>query len=223
MKHAKAKDPVKPATTRQKKEPMARTRAEQDCHTNTHRTRRHVRDEVPRTPHQTNGYTNDTDTSGDEEYGADGKVVRPGVKRKSKSILQPKGSKFSKKTAGRRQSLPATTDGKEEANAESIDEDELPEPSPLAAVAPREPLYPNYLPSKVPELKMVSYDIPSDQPQGPGDLWTCTFENCNHRVHEASKSKGKAQIKEHFREHARQAQEKIDLALTESRPYLPVR
>ncbi|KAL9599753.1 MAG: hypothetical protein Q9219_003636 [cf. Caloplaca sp. 3 TL-2023] len=196
--------------------------AEPRNHVSTYRTRRRVRDEEPRTPPRSNGFGVETDTSGDEEYDSEGNVIAAGTKRKSKSILQPKGSKYSKKTAGRRQSLPAIIDGEEKADAESAEEDELPEPSPLAAVAPREPLHSHYTPDKVSNVKMVSYDIPTDQPQGPGDLWTCNFENCNKRVHESSKPKGKAQIKEHFREHARQAQEKIDLALAESRPYLPV-
>lgn len=202
---------------------MARTGSNQDDHVNTHRIRRHVRDELPKTPLRSTRHTDETETSGDEEYDTNGKVIQAGTKRKSKSILQPKGSKFSKKAAGRRQGLPAITSEKEEGSTAPDEEDELPEPSPLAAMAPRESLYPHYLPRKVTEVKMVSYDIPSDKPQGPGDLWTCAFENCNKRVHEASKPKGKAQIKEHFQLHARQAQEKIDLALAESRPYLPVK
>ena len=80
-----------------------------------------------------------------------------------------------------------------------------------------------YLPRKYLELKVVDYDLPSTEPQGPGDLWTCTFESCFHRVHEASKLDGKARIMEHFDTHATQAREKIDLALNESRPYLPVK
>ena len=82
---------------------------------------------------------------------------------------------------------------------------------------------PKYLPQKYLELKVVDYDLPSGEPQGPGDLWTCTFESCFHRVHEASKLDGKARIMEHFKTHATQAREKIDLALNESRPYLPVK
>ncbi|KAL8944721.1 MAG: hypothetical protein Q9216_000290 [Gyalolechia sp. 2 TL-2023] len=218
VKQTKARDPVKPTTTRQKKEPVARTESNQRGHVNTHRTRRHVREELPRTPRQS---TDETDTSGDEEYDVNGKVIKAGTKRKSKSILQPKGSKFSKKAASRRQSLPAMSE-KEEHSTDSDGKEELPEPSPLAAMAPREPLYPHYLPRKFTEVKMVSYDIPSDKPQGPGDLWTCAFENCDQRVHEASKPKGKARIKEHLQSHAREAQEKIDLAVAESRPYLPV-
>ena len=213
---------VKPATTRPRREPVARSRMKSQDHVNTHRTRRYVRDEAPRTPHQSVGRANETDTSGDEEYDANGNVIKSGTKRKSKSILQPKGSKISKKTATRRRSLPTVPDEREEADTDSDGRDELPAPSPLASVAARQPLYPHYLPRKTTEIKMVAYDIPSDQPQGPGDLWTCNFENCNKRVHEASKPKGKVQIKEHFKEHARRAQEKIDLALAESRPYLPV-
>ena len=82
---------------------------------------------------------------------------------------------------------------------------------------------PRYFPQKYMEMRVVEYDLPAAGPQGPGDLWTCTFEGCLHRVHEASKSDGKARVVEHFKAHATQAQEKIDLALNESRPYLPVR
>ncbi|KAI4243573.1 MAG: hypothetical protein L6R40_003396 [Gallowayella cf. fulva] len=190
-------------------------------------TRRHPGPDVPRTPNQQSNPRDETDTSGDEEYDSSGKVIEAGTKRKSRSILQPKGSKCSKKTAGRRRSLPSIVDGPgdgEESEEELDDEIAQPEPSPLAAVSQREqPPYPYHAPRETIEVEMVAYDIPSDQPQGPGDLWTCQFENCNQRVHEASKPKGKAQIKSHFQEHARRAQEKIDLALAESRPYLPVR
>ncbi|KAL8750485.1 MAG: hypothetical protein Q9184_006412 [Pyrenodesmia sp. 2 TL-2023] len=194
------------------------------------------------TPHPPSKKLGDTDTSSDEEYDSDGRLIKAGTKRKSKSILRPKGSKFSKKGSGRRQSLPPISDSGEEVDSDTEAEAGLPEPSPLAAVASREAprevkrgslqhlprelppdsAYPYYLPRKVAEVKIVSYDIPSDQAQGPGDLWTCALDDCNHRVHEASKAKGRTQIKEHFQDHARQAQEKIDLALSEARPYLPV-
>lgn len=225
----RAKDLVTVAASEQKQTSRPQARAVTDAHKHTYRTRsRRDRDENPHTPQQSKPYIGDTDTSGDEDYDSDGEVIKAGTKRKTKSILRPKGSKFSKKNNRRRQSLSAIVDDGE---ATSAAEDGLPQPSPLAAVAPREPprepprdsTYPYYLPRKVTEVKMVSYDIPTDQPQGPGDLWTCNFQNCNHRVHQASKPKGKAQIKEHFQNHARQAQEKIDLALSESRPYLPVR
>ncbi|KAL8691874.1 MAG: hypothetical protein Q9224_004079, partial [Gallowayella concinna] len=195
-------------------------------------TRRHPGPEAPRTPHQQSIANGEADTSGDEEYDGNGKVIEAGTKRKSRSILQPKGSKFSKKTAGRRRSLPAIVDGPaeiESASAESDDDDEiaqqLPDASPLAAISTQhhhEPLYPYHPPAQTIEMEMLAYDIPTDRPQGPGDVWTCEFENCTQRVHEASKAKGKALIKAHFQEHAKKAQEKIDLVVKESRPYLPV-
>ena len=93
----------------------------------------------------------------------------------------------------------------------------------LTNSSPDDAQRPKYLPRKYLELRVVEYDLPSTEPQGPGDLWTCTFESCFHRIHGASKSDGKARVIEHFETHATQAQEKIDLALNESRPYLPVK
>ncbi|KAL8813034.1 MAG: hypothetical protein Q9200_000556, partial [Gallowayella weberi] len=192
-------------------------------------TRRHPGPQAPRTPNQQSIPNGEADTSGDEEYDSSGKVIEAGTKRKSRSILQPKGSKYSKKTAGRRRSLPSIVDGPAETDNVSTESDnnetpQLPEASPLAAISTRHPapLYPYHPPVRPIEVEMRAYDIPTDSPQGPGDVWTCQFENCNQRVHEASKAKGKALIKAHFQEHARRAQEKIDLVVKESRPYLPV-
>ncbi|KAL9019393.1 MAG: hypothetical protein Q9180_008689, partial [Flavoplaca navasiana] len=179
--------------------------------------------EIPTTPKQPRIPNGDTDTSGDEEYDDSGMLIEAGTKRKSRSILQPKGSKFSKKAASRRQSLPAVADEPDDEMSDPDDKVAASEISPLAAVSQREPPHLYHPPRKTIELEMVVCDIPSDKPQGPGDLWTCQFENCNQRVHEASKPKSKAMIKSHFQEHARRAQDKIDLALAESRPYLPVR
>ena len=161
--------------------------------------------------------------------------------RKRKSILQPSGSKTARKAAGRRKSFLAV-DGLTECFHSKEESDEEPRPSdesPITAIRTAEDLEfltnslgegcPDddhclkYLPRKYLELRVVEYDLPSAEPQGPGDLWTCTFEGCLHRVHEASRPDGKARIMEHFKSHATQAQEKIDLALNESRPYLPVK
>ncbi|KAL8735964.1 MAG: hypothetical protein Q9166_000526 [cf. Caloplaca sp. 2 TL-2023] len=221
-KQAKTKPPTTQSNNQRKQTSMARgSEYPRQQMTTGRSTRRHPGPEVPRTPRQPSIPNDETDTSGDEEYDSNGKVIEAGTKRKSRSILQPKGSKFSKKAAARRQNLPSL-DGPGEASTESDEEVTMPESSPLAAVSQRGTPYPYHLPRKTTEVEMVAYDIPSDQPQGPGDLWTCQFENCNKRVHEASKPKGKEQIKSHFQEHARRAQEKIDLALAESRPYLPV-
>lgn len=157
-----------------------------------------------------------------------------GVGRKQKSILQPSGGKYSKKAAARQQGLQATWD-----ENSRIDEGVHLENSPITTLRNAEDLgiltnppdrssqeidpTPRFLPRKYLELKLVDYDLPSTEPQGPGDLWTCTFEGCFHRVHEASTTGGKRRMQEHFKTHASQAQEKIDLALDESRPYLPVK
>lgn len=177
----------------------------------------------------------------DYEYG------NPNVTtRKRKSILQPSGSKYSKKSkkgTGRRRSLPGLADPAESDDQDEEDEEKTPstEESPITTIKNGEHLDfitnpptkrssrrsssppPHFLPRKFLELKLVEFDVPSMEPQGPGDLWTCTFEGCGHRVFKGSTEKGKAKIREHFGSHKSLAQEKIDLALNESRPYLPVK
>lgn len=155
---------------------------------------------------------------------------------KHKSILQPSGGKYSKKAAARRKGL-RNQDGNQD---DDEDEHDQSEESPITTLRKAKDLEnltnppaddssregtpsPKFLPRKYIELKVVDYDLPSTEPQGPGDLWTCTFEECFHRVQEASTAAGKTRMKEHFRTHASQAQEKIDLVLNESRPYLPVK
>lgn len=161
--------------------------------------------------------------------------------RKRKSILQPSGGKTARKAAGRRKS-PLAMDRLIQGHyrEEEMDKDsQFSEGSPVTTMRSAEDLELvtnppregspadahglRYFPKKYLEMRVVEYDLPAAEPQGPGDLWTCTFEGCFHRVHEASKSDGKARIVEHFKAHATQAQEKIDLALNESRPYLPVK
>lgn len=179
-------------------------------------------------------------SSDDEDYGNPNVVTR-----KRKSILQPSGSKYSKKArkaTGRRRSLPDLADPTVSDNREDEDEENTPpsEESPITTIRNGDQLNqitnphlgdispdasppPQFMPRKYLELKVVDYDLPSMDPQGPGDLWTCTFEGCRHRVRKASTTKGKDKIREHFKTHKSNAQEKIDLALDESRPYLPVK
>ncbi|KAL9131829.1 MAG: hypothetical protein Q9217_000356 [Psora testacea] len=169
------------------------------------------------------------------------------VTRKRKSILQPSGSKYSKKArkaAGRRSSTQDLAEPTTSDNGDGEDEGEeektLPaEQSPITTINNGDHLNlitnppasrssagssspPQFLARKYLELKMVEYEVPSMEPQGPGDLWTCTFEGCFHRIYEASTTTSKMRIRDHFKTHKCQAQEKIDLALNESRPYLPV-
>ena len=198
--------------------------------------KRGTRQTQPRTPIKGKAEAIELSSNSDDEA-EKGTSSQRETSRKRKSILQPKGSKYSKKATGRRQSFRTT-------NVESNeDEDEdvvMEDASPLATAAPRITTtnqappkkhssalddyasHHEYLPRNYIESKLVSYQIPSTEPQGPGDLWTCTFEGCRHRVHAASTPDGKERIKAHFKEHADSAQAKIDLALKESRPYLPV-
>ena len=170
----------------------------------------------------------------DEDQDGDLNVVG----RKCKSILQPSGGKFSKKgtlhSKGLRQR--GTVEYNEDPGSdERIQLEESPITTlrsgrelelltnpPPSGSSPEATSSPKFLPRKYLELKIVEYDLPLTEPQGPGDVWTCTFEGCFRRIHEASTLGGKSRIKAHFRSHASQAQEKIDLVLNESRPYLPV-
>lgn len=184
----------------------------------------------------------DTSTSGDEPRDGDVRSHQLN-RRKRKSILQPTGSKYSKKAAGRRRSIPLIdqTPAKKEDGVDGVDDDSTSEEnSPLPSAKHQDfhlsshtranqPLstsspaaYHTYYPGKYHGIKVVKYDVPSNRPQGPGDLWTCTFKACGHRVHEGSTANGIERIKAHFETHTHQAQEKIDLAYKESRPYLPV-
>lgn len=164
------------------------------------------------------------------------------VGRKHKSVLQPSGGKYSRKAAIRRKSLRHAQNQGDSPNDDNSDPRAQSEESPITTIrnakelelltnppidpdrsSPEATSSPKYLPRKFIELKVVEYDLPSTELQGPGDLWTCTFEGCFHRIHQASSSEGKARIKEHFKTHANQAQEKINLVLNEGRPYLPVK
>lgn len=197
----------------------------------------------PQTPSRSELETEkDTSTSGDERDG-DARS-HPLNSRKRKSILQPTGSKYSKKAAGRRRSIPLIDqapaekeDGLDGADDVSVFQENSPllpakhqdavrlsshtrANQPLSTSRPA--AYHTYYPGKYHAIKVIKYDIPSNRPQGPGDLWTCTFKGCGHRVHEGSTANGIERIKAHFENHTHQAQEKIDLAYKESRPYLPV-
>ena len=172
--------------------------------------------------------------SSDEEETGDVNVLG----HKPKSILRPSGGKSSQKGPGRRKGLRRCNGSEDEGNDDEADQSQespittlrsakdlemLTNPPPENNSSREVTPEPKYLPRKYLELKLVEYDLPSMEPQGPGDLWTCTFEGCFHRVHEASSADGKERIKKHFKTHATSAQEKIDLVLNESRPYLPVK
>ena len=174
--------------------------------------------------------------SSDEEDSNDKPNI---VTRQRKSILQPSAGKYSRKAVGRRRDVAVPQQAHDIEADENDEEYASLEDSPITTIRTAEELElltnppskkysdaascPAFLPRKYLELSVVKYDLPPAKPQGPGDLWTCTFESCFHRVHEASTPHGKKRVQEHFKIHAIQAQEKIDLALNESRPYLPVK
>jgi len=199
------------------------------------------KDSMPQQPRTPISKVITDDVSSDEEPYGNPNVVT----RKRKGILQPSGSKYSKKSrkaAGLQTRLP-DLDKTRDSDDEIEDRDgrtPSAEESPLITIKTGEHLElitdrrtkhshpdsnppPAFLPSKYLELKLVEYELPTMEPQGPGDLWTCPFEGCYQRVHQASTAMGKARITDHSKSHQHQAQEKIDLALNESRPYLPVK
>ena len=180
----------------------------------------------------------DTDSSGDDdEYGDDddGPAGRTGKGHKRKSILQPKGSKFSKKAAGSHNGLRLAKD-EDNDDGNNHDDEVMEDVSPFATAStntrpvclsppgpkPADAPYHEYLPDDYLEVKLVHYDLPTMIPQGPGDLWSCEFEGCMKRVYEGSTDEGKKKIKQHFKDHEVSAKEKIDLVRSERRPYLPV-
>ena len=188
----------------------------------------------PRTPIKLRPCKSDSSDDGEGDEDEDG-PTRPSLRgHKRKSILQPKGSKFSKKAAGRRNSLRAAQSQCNDGNYE--DDEIMEDASPLATAITsnhnrRQPPsgqntseapYHEYLPDPYIEVKLVHYDLPTTLPQGPGDLWSCEFEGCFTRIYEGSTEEGKEKIKEHFLEHAESAKEKINLVMNERRPYLPV-
>ena len=186
----------------------------------------------PRTPIKPR--LGEMDSSEDDDGDDDGPARQSLRGRKRKSILQPKGSKFSKKAAGRRNNLHVAQmqNDDEEDDGDQIVNIASPiitamtnnhtKRQPPTDRKPPEALYHEYLPSPYVEVRLVHYDLPTDVPQGPGDLWTCEFEGCMKRVYEGSTEAGEERIKQHLRDHEASAKEKIDLVMDERRPYLPV-
>ena len=177
----------------------------------------------------------DEETDGDEILNRLSDSI---ITRKRKSVLRPAGGKSSKKAAGRRQSFRS---GKEENDSSELshsvesptpgkgfstraDQDDAPDvtTSPPAATTALDSAL-AVLPVRRTAVKITQHSLPSYEPQGPGDTWTCQFDECKYKVYNATKPESRAIIKSHFRTHAEQAQEKLDLIYQESRPYLPVK
>lgn len=65
----------------------------------------------------------------------------------------------------------------------------------------------NRRPGKKDELeaaqpKIVEKPIPSYEPQGPGDTWTCNIDGCTYPVYAARTAQGRSLIKDHYHSHA---------------------
>lgn len=164
------------------------------------------------------------------------------IPHKRKSILRPSGGQSAKraKTATTaRRSFP----GADEISSSDNEKQKMADETPITTITngqhldlitnpPKQPNNhtfqdrdrspPRYLPRKYLELSLTEYEIPSTEPQGPGGLWTCTFEGCHARVHQAASSSGQERVKDHLKTHIANTKDKIDLVLDESRPYLPV-
>ena len=73
-----------------------------------------------------------------------------------------------------------------------------------------------------PRVDIIEMPLPSFEATLPGDVWQCSFMGCCRRVYGASSDDSKELIKEHYKKHAEESQERLDLVHSEERPYLPV-
>ncbi len=81
------------------------------------------------------------------------------------------------------------------------------------------PSYHKYSPRKYLKLTLERYVFPSTRPQGPGDLWTCEFKRCGHKVYNGYSPCGKARIQEHLKLHAGEGQENTNLSIPSNHSY----
>ena len=71
-------------------------------------------------------------------------------------------------------------------------------------------------------VDILSTLLPTFEANQPGDVWSCSFDGCVHRIFGASTEQSKALIEEHYKFHAQDSQAQLDLVYQEERPYLPV-
>ena len=64
--------------------------------------------------------------------------------------------------------------------------------------------------------------IPSTVPRGPDNTWTCEQDGCDYIVRGSDDDECQSRIRNHFRDHEQQV-ERVSLAVTESRPHLPIK
>lgn len=77
----------------------------------------------------------------------------------------------------------------------------------------------------VEHIRIIDEPLPSYLAEGPDGVWRCPFDGCSQTIYgvkEEGADEPKQLIKEHYRRHALESQEKLDLIYKEERPYLPV-
>ncbi|KAI0977052.1 hypothetical protein F4678DRAFT_411638 [Xylaria arbuscula] len=82
----------------------------------------------------------------------------------------------------------------------------------------------------VTQLVIRAEKLPSTQPQGPNQTWTCDEPDCNYVVRAAHEDEGQKLISTHFEEHEKEAQDeaqekalnRVNLAVQESGGHLPI-
>ncbi|KAI9801533.1 MAG: hypothetical protein M1825_003212 [Sarcosagium campestre] len=94
--------------------------------------------------------------------------------------------------------------------------------------APNPPFAPNSERPKRPSPPPPSYGLhkvklPTYESREDGDIWRCSIVGCMYKIRDASLDDGQLQVREHFLQHAKPAQDQIDLVYEESRRRIPVR
>ncbi|KAL2152554.1 hypothetical protein VTH82DRAFT_5738 [Thermothelomyces myriococcoides] len=84
-----------------------------------------------------------------------------------------------------------------------------------------EALVDSHLPEGAVRVVVHAERLPTTMPTGPDGTWTCDQEGCTYVVRSADEQEAQDLIREHFRDHAAQA-EKINLAVRESRGQIPI-
>lgn len=158
---------------------------------------------------------------------ADSQRSRSPLKRKSAQELSTYPVKRSRRRRQNEQDQQDDTTHQNQADSQYTtenDKDAHP-PLPLSNIESRLPnRRPNTKPVADAVVDVITTPLPSFEPNTPGDIWTCPFDGCAHRVYGASSGgeQSRGLISEHYANHAHASQAAIDLVHKEERPYLPV-
>ncbi|KAI1425861.1 hypothetical protein F5Y12DRAFT_322797 [Xylaria sp. FL1777] len=117
-----------------------------------------------------------------------------------------------------------TEDDEEDDDNESIDEDEEDSSSENKPNAGKDTI-------PISQLVIRAEKLPSTQPQGPNQTWTCEEPNCGYVVRAAHEGNGQELISAHYEEHEKEAQDeahetalnRVNLAVQEARGHMPIK